>query len=89
MRFWLRWFGGRPGDARPVRYPSPVEWWCTGERDADPPNVICGVVDAPSPTAAWELVRRDWPEYEPDGCEARPAYWRPDPGRFPPRTTEP
>ena len=80
----MRWYGGKDGDPRPVTYPTPIEWWCTGYREDDV-CTICAVVDAQTPAAAWKHVRKYWPEAEESFCEEKPSNFRPDPGRFTPK----
>jgi hypothetical protein len=82
--FWMRWYGGADGDPRPTTYPTPIEWWCTGET-ADGKNTICALVTARNEKAAWAEVSRYWPEYEPSFCDAKEDGWRPPACRFPPK----
>jgi len=81
-RFWVRWFGGDDGDPRPLTFPVPIEWWCSGE-DAKGTCTICAIVDAVDEDAVWAEVRKYWPEAVQSFCEETEPSWRPDPGRFP------
>lgn len=83
-RFWMRWFGGADGDPRPVNYPTPIEWWCTGET-LDGTCTICALVEAPTETRAWRHVREYWPEAKESSCQEVEPGWRPSPDRFPPK----
>lgn len=82
--FWMRWYGGENGDPRPVKYPTPIEWWCTGET-ASGRNTICALVEAETPHKAWKSVREYWPEAKGDTCDEKEAGWRPPSCRFPPK----
>ena len=84
MRFWMRWYGGDGGDARPLTYPTPIEWWHSGTtaEETGPNCTICALVDAPSEEEAWARVREYWPEAVPDFAHVKPDDWRPG-DRFP------
>lgn len=84
-RYWISWWGGDGADCRPcyVDLEPPFAWWCSGERDEDPPWSICAVIDAQSEEAAAAQARMFWPEYEARFCHHKPAEWMPDVSRFP------
>lgn len=83
-RFWISFWAGDGSDMRPIytKTPPDFHWWCSGERDEDPPHSICCVIDAPSEDAAYDLARVFWPELEPRFCEERDPDWMPEPERF-------
>ena len=84
-RFWLSWY--QPGeDYRPLVFPpGQVLWWCTGYEGSDGGDaILCGLVDAESEEAAWEEVRKYWPDFKRYRfTERKPDGWQPDSGRFP------
>jgi len=50
-------------DPRPVLYPPPGPWWCTGERmGEDPASVVVFVVDAENEQTAETLALLHWPD---------------------------
>lgn len=85
VKFWMRWFGGKDGDPRPISYPIPLEWWCTGTDGDGDVCTICALVEAVDEPAAWASARRYWPELREDSAEQVAPDWRPPAGRFPPK----
>jgi hypothetical protein len=85
-RFWISWYGGDGEDYRPVYVDLEPEfpWWCSGERDKDPPFSICAVVNAVSEEEAFTMVKKFWLEAELRFCEPKDAGWMPEPSRFSP-----
>ncbi len=84
MRYWMRWKGGAGGDPRPLTFPVPIEWWCTGQ-DMAGLCTICALVDSKGEKGAWAKVRKYWPEAEACFALERKPGWRPPPDRFPPK----
>lgn len=82
-RFWISWYGGSDGDCRPIVYPIPFPWWCSGERFHEPCFSICAVIDAENEELAYEEAKEYWPELEERFCNPRPNEWMPDSSRFP------
>lgn len=64
-RFWMSWYQPTE-DHRPLAFPpnaAILGWWCTGYRH-DNAATICALVQAESEEAAWDAVKKDWPEME-------------------------
>lgn len=86
-RYWLSWYGGKDSDPRPVTFPVPVEWWCTGE-DLEGVCTICAIVDAESEADAFCLISQWWPEAKARFCKEQEPGWRPTADRFPPKSAQ-
>jgi hypothetical protein len=87
-RYWVRFIIRGVSDPRPITFPIPIEWWCTGELGSEPPSAInCAIVDADDERAAWAQIvdPTRWPEAEESFIELRPSDWRPNADRFPPK----
>ncbi len=82
ISFWVRFFGGENGDPRPVTYPIPLEWWCTGTDDAGT-CTICALVVTTDDVTARREVAKYWPEVRFDEVLDKGPGWRPPADRFP------
>lgn len=85
-KWWCRW--RVPGDdPRPVKVPTPVNWWRTGESGMPGEyQIVCGTVMAEDEKQALESIQQNgWPEcQELNFCEPRSLDWEPPSDRFPP-----
>ena len=86
QKWWVRWYT-LGDDSRPVTFPTPIEWWCSGYSDTHAIN--CAIVFADTePGVEAELKANGWPECDGlDFCEPKADDWRPNAGRFPPKAT--
>lgn len=83
-RYWVRFFGGENGDSRPVTFPIPLEWWCTGQ-DMAGTCTVCAIVDSTDDVSARREVLKYWPEARFDEVLEKAPDWRPASDRFPPK----
>lgn len=62
--FWLSW--EQPGeDVRPITFPpndAVLGWWTTGVYGDEEGSTLCAYVEAPSEDAAWDAIKKDWPD---------------------------
>lgn len=80
-RFWISWYQPTE-DYRPIKFPIPVEWWCSGER-ADGASTLCAMVDALTEEAAKKEIQKYWHEAgEWRFCDEKAIDWLPG-SRFP------
>jgi hypothetical protein len=64
-RWWISWWAA---DDSPVGWPLSDAWlglWCSGERDTEPSQSVVAWVVAPTESAAWDVVKAEWPELDP------------------------
>lgn len=89
-RYWISWWGGDNEDYRPIYTEKPPEfpWWCSGERDGDPPFSICAVIDAANEKAAFVLAKKFWIEAELRFVNLVEPGWMPESSRFPPKAKQ-
>lgn len=83
-RYWVRFFGGENGDARPLTFPIPIEWWCTAT-DLAGQCTICAIVDSTDDVSARQAIVPHWPEARFDEVTEKAPDWRPSADRFPPK----
>lgn len=88
-RFWVRFTVVGSNDPRPITFPIPIEWWCTGYDSSDD-AINCAIVDAPNEREAWKQITSagNWPEAKQSFCDVKPNDWRPEPTRFPPKEAQ-
>lgn len=74
VRFWVT-----GGDPRPVVWPPPGPFWCTGYRDSDEACVVAYVPSLEDVTALWpDAVEVDDMGVQPvtfSGRFQRPSWW--------------
>ncbi len=90
-RYWVSWIETcdpqYPSDPRPARdWQTAPEWWCSGYSGDGGEPILCALVEATSIRAAWDLIRAHWHPKSSRFVNLVEADWRPDPGRFPPRS---
>lgn len=87
QKWWVRWYI-EGDDSRPVTFPTPVEWWCTGYSDTH--SINCAIVHADDENGCVDVLRANgWPECDSlDSCAEVEADWRPIACRFPPRNAD-
>lgn len=83
-RFWCSFWAGDGSDMRPIytTVPPDFHWWCSGEREQNPPHSICCVIDSESEAAAYSVARKFWPELEERFCEPKAPGFMPESTRF-------
>lgn len=92
-RYWIRFVS--PGsDARPVKVPSPVEWWHSGYT-SDDDAVIVALAHVDHDVAEVDVMNRVsnalepyWPDHHIEFATEVTSEWRPG-DRFVPKASSP